>query len=112
MINDLSTRYAVRAGAGHTAVVGAAVWVKNGLYGDPVAITADRWLRIVDAPVLWVIDRALQAFSLPAEWFYPNLALAMGVHEFFAYGIFGGALYACVAAGFGYARQRKRSAMA
>jgi hypothetical protein len=108
MINDIRVRYALWAAIAHTVVVIAAVWVKNGLYGTLPSLAADRWLRVVDVPVLWLVDPALQNFSLPAKWFYPSLPLALGVHEALAYGLFGGAFYALMFGAFAAVKTRGR----
>jgi hypothetical protein len=85
------------------------VSVKNGLHSSRLAVTADRMLRLLDAPVLWIIDLVLQAFTLPAQWFYPNIYLALGVHEVLVYGAFGAIFYAIVCwAVVGVIRRRRR----
>lgn len=108
MINDARLRYALWAGVLHTAVVLAVASVKNGLYGSLTSLSADRWLRIVDAPVLWLVDPALQTFSLPPEWFYGSLSLALGVHEVLAYGLFGGAFYSLLFGAFAALKKHGR----
>lgn len=94
MIND--TRWPLRVALLHTAVVVMMVWVKNGLHGSRIAVAADRILRVVDAPVLWIADPILQSFTLRAEWFYRNVYLALGVHEVLVYGSVGALFYSIV----------------
>jgi uncharacterized membrane protein (DUF2068 family) len=89
-------RWPLRVALLHTGIVVVAVGTKNGLHGTRAAVAADRMLRLVDAPVLWIVDVFLQSFSLPAQWFSPSIYVALGIHEALVYGTVGASFYAIV----------------
>lgn len=59
-----------------------------------------RVLRLVEFPVSWLVDPAVQTLPLLPQWaVFGRLWLAAAVSEMIAYGTFGGLFYSVTAAG-------------
>jgi hypothetical protein len=108
------TRTAVRTVIIHTAFVLVMVVSKNALWGTGAPWwKIEKVFRLTELPVLWAVDRLLQKMPLIPPWAaFERMWVPTSVSEFIAYGVFGGAFYALVAAAIAYARQRRRAATA
>lgn len=68
----------------------------------------DRFFRLAETPVLWLVDPALQVFPiLPPQAVFGRIWVAMTVSEVLLYGFFGGLFYSLFAAGVAFLRARR-----
>jgi hypothetical protein len=95
----------------HTLFVLVGVIAKNVLWeSDSPWWKIGKVFRAIELPVLWAVDRTVQTLPLiPPSAAFGRIWVATSVSEFIAYGVFGGAFYALVAATIAYARQRRRA---
>ena len=95
----------------HTVFVLVMIVAKNVLW----ELNSPWWkigkvFRFVELPVLWAVDPTVQRLPLIPQWAaFGRMSVASSVSEFIAYGVFGAAFYALVAAAIAYARQRRRA---
>lgn len=119
MINTprrLALRWAAIFALVHAVVVFAASAVNNLLWGKtPFAWEAGRFLRSVDFPVFWAIDRGMREItSLPRGWPLDWLWTSVLIQSFYHAAI-GGVFYALLAATVAFLlgrRPRRRGAVA
>lgn len=84
----------------HAAVAALCTWIETFQWGMyPLAVDAGRFLRVLDAAVLWPIDGALRAITgVPGVWPF-GIRWTVVILETAAHSLFGGLFWVLVAHG-------------
>ncbi len=112
----VAIRWAAIVAIIHAGVVTVASMVYSFLLGREISWAAARFLRVVDWPVYWAIERTgselaamllEEGYRLPASWPLGAIWTSVLIQSF-SHAVIGGALYALLAATLAYALHRNR----
>jgi hypothetical protein len=105
----LALRCALWTGLVHTGVAVLAVTVANTVM-SPLGLRADLWLRLLDWPVMWLINWTGQNLDLVPPWAsFGSVRFASTSAQILAHAAVGGAFYSLLAAtaALAYARSKR-----